>query len=330
MRYIGKIRSGMTLVKRGMRLIYFKYILTPIFNCTHKNEYNKISFETDLYSQAINDLNYQKFTVPAWSEWYLLVEAEFLNGNCKFLQNKTIRNTMFVRAGGQWQDIQLKYIESKMYENKMKKLLQENFVGYPTITSFKYNSSHNLIHHLYHLMKFQSETGCDIDKLSTVVEFGGGYGSMCRLIKRLNFNCTYVIIDLPVFSFIQLYYLRSIYGEDQVNILLSDKEEIKSSKINLIPIDESLLEKIKIIEPDLFIATWSLSEANAYTQQFIYNTNFFNSKHILAAYQKRSTTFECAESIKFPQNYKVVYNAKIEYMPDRYHGDYYLFGRRIN
>lgn len=158
----------------------------------------------------------------------------------------------------------------------------------------------------------------------------GGYGSMCRLIKRLNFNSTYIIIDLPVFSFIQLYYLKSIYGEDEVNIILSDKDEIMVNKINLIPIDEVLLEKIKVVEPDLFIATWSLSEANEHTQQLIYNANFFNSKYILTAYQKKSATFKLAESIKFPQNYKVVYNTKIEYLPDRYHGDYYLFGRKIN
>ena len=170
---MSRIKSLITLVKRGMGLIYFKCALTPIFNYTHKPKYNKISFEKDLYSQAINDINYQKFTVQAWSKWYLLVEKEFMNGNLKFLQNKTIRNTMFVRAGGRWQKTQLKYIESKIDEERLKELLKENCVGNPTITSLKYNSSHNLIHHLYHLVKFQSETGCDIDGLNTVVELGG-------------------------------------------------------------------------------------------------------------------------------------------------------------
>lgn len=319
-----KIKSGMILVKKGIVLAYFKCMLTLIFN--YKNKCNKnTGFEKRLYSQVLNNIKYQKFTAEIWSKWYSQVEKAFMTADIKFLQNKTIRNTMFVRAGGEWQKTQLKYIESKIDEEKLKELLKENCVGYPTITSFKYNSSHNLIHHLYHLMKFQSETGCDINSINTVVEFGGGYGSMCRLIKRLNFDSTYIIIDLPVFSFIQLYYLKSIYGVDEVNIILSDKDKILPNKINLIPIDEALLEKIKTVEPDMFIATWSLSEANKYSQDYVYDNDFFDAKYVLIAYQKKSTTFECAESINLPENYKVVYNAETEYIPE----NYYLFGEKV-
>ena len=76
-----------------------------------------------------------------------------MGNNAIFLQDRIIKNTMFLSTGGKWQNNQIKYLESEIDEKKLKNLLQENCVGYPTITSFKYNSSHNLIHHLYHLIK---------------------------------------------------------------------------------------------------------------------------------------------------------------------------------
>jgi hypothetical protein len=173
-------------------------------------------------------------------------------------------------------------------------------------------------------VKFQSETGIKLDAINTVVEFGGGYGSMCRLMRRISLNTTYIIIDLPIFSFIQFYYLKQIHGESEVNIILSDEDKIIPNKVNLIPIDELLVDKIKTVEPDLFIATWSLSEANKYAQEYIYKNGFFDSKFILIAHQKSSKQFEHAESIKLPEEYTKIYSEETEYIPD----NYYLFAKK--
>lgn len=299
-------------------------MLTKLHNCNSKPE--KVNFDMELYMQNVNNIEYQKFILETWSQNYSDVENEFMNNNVKFLQHETIKKTMFLSAGGKWQSTQIKYLKSIVDEKRLTELLHEDCVGHPTITSFKYKSSHNLIHHLYHLVKFQSETGINLDAIDTIVEFGGGYGSMCRLMKRINLNSTYIIIDLPIFSFIQLYYLKKIYGEREVNIILSDKDKIIPNKINLIPIDECLVNKIKTIKPDLFIATWSLSEANKYTQDYIYSNEFFNSKSILIAHQKISKQFEHAESIQFSDKHRIVYNEETEYIPD----NYYLFAKKTN
>jgi len=65
----------------------------------------------------------------------------------------------------------------------------------------------NLIHQAYHLYQWQQATGQRIDQLSTIVEFGGGYGAMCLLSHRLGFKGRYVIYDLPEFSLLQEWYL---------------------------------------------------------------------------------------------------------------------------
>src|SRR5256886_13473803 len=72
------------------------------------------------------------------------------------------------------------------------------------------SSSENLIHHAYHLARFEEQTHRRVDDLACVLEFGGGYGSMCRLFHNLGFRGRYLIFDLPAFSALQRFFLRSI------------------------------------------------------------------------------------------------------------------------
>ena len=67
--------------------------------------------------------------------------------------------------------------------------------------------SMNLIHQAYHLTQWERATGKRIETLDTIVEFGGGYGAMALLCKRMGFEGKYVIYDLPEFSLLQEYYL---------------------------------------------------------------------------------------------------------------------------
>lgn len=67
--------------------------------------------------------------------------------------------------------------------------------------------SMNLIHQAYHLQQWERATGRRIEDLSSIVEFGGGYGAMCLLCRRLGFKGRYVIYDLPEFSLLQQWYL---------------------------------------------------------------------------------------------------------------------------
>lgn len=73
----------------------------------------------------------------------------------------------------------------------------------PTPAQYK-----NLIHQAYHLWKWQQVTGRRVADLSTIVEFGGGYGAMALLCHRLGFRGRYVIYDLPEFSLLQQWYLE--------------------------------------------------------------------------------------------------------------------------
>jgi hypothetical protein len=91
-------------------------------------------------------------------------------------------------------------------------------------------------HHLMTLL----DTGYTIPMQGTVYEFGGGFGAMVLLLRRIGFTGKYVIQDLPEMLRLQDYWLK---GEGiRENVTLTTE-----------PIAG---------EYDLFIANCSLSEAN--------------------------------------------------------------------
>jgi hypothetical protein len=94
------------------------------------------------------------------------------------------------------------------WKERWENALQESPVGHPTYYDDFPSSSGNLIHQAYHLAQFSKKTGMDISQARFIFEFGGGYGSLCRLVHRLNFKGRYVIYDLPPFSALQLFFLK--------------------------------------------------------------------------------------------------------------------------
>jgi len=229
-----------------------------------------------------------QFTTPLWEDYNSNLEKIFLpSPPFSFLQNKIIIGTMFLCARrGKALNEEIKFLEDKIDENTLKNVLQEDYVGDPIISSSKYLTSHNSIHHLYHIIRFLDKTKCDLNQINTVVEWGGGYGNMAKIFKRLNSApSTYIIIDTPLFSCIQWLYLTTILGEQNINLVKSPEDTIHIGKINLIPL--CFLDHHKI-SADLFISTWALSESSRYSQDYVVNHNWFNTKHMLLAYQDSS------------------------------------------
>jgi hypothetical protein len=119
-------------------------------------------------------------------------------------------------------------------------------------------SSGNLIHHAYHLAQFEARTGHSAEEFPAIVEFGGGYGSMCRLIHQLGFAGRYVIYDLPEFSALQAFYLGSL------GLRLVDAARLEGADRGVArAADLAALERAlgwADARRSLFVATWSLSE----------------------------------------------------------------------
>jgi hypothetical protein len=200
-----------------------------------------------------------------------------------FLKDPIVAHTMFVDAGGRWFKQEVSFLEKKQTRERLSLLLQEDPVGGPSRLYPKYLTSHNSIHHLYHLTRFMEKTHCDLKSMDSIIEWGGGYGNMMKILHRLRGGAgTYIIIDLPLFSCLQWLYLSTILGNDCAHILLTSQDTVRSGAINLVPL--CLLENVDI-KGDLFISSWALSESSKHSQDYVLQQNWFGAKHILLAYQ---------------------------------------------
>jgi hypothetical protein len=144
------------------------------------------------------------------------------------------------------------------WPSRWRPVVRESAVGDPRPFFAYLPSSGNLVHQAYQLCRFEDVTGLCLPQVELVVEFGGGYGALCRLAWALGFRGTYAIYDFPEFSALQQFYLRA-HGLPVVTgpRLAPDRPRVVTLS-TLVELD-ALLER-RLPGPAAFVALWSLSE----------------------------------------------------------------------
>lgn len=249
-----------------------------------------------------------------------------------FLQWDVILRTMVV-GNAEFVRDELNFLKDLPdWKSRWENAIEESSIGNPTFNDDFPSSSGNLIHQAYHLANFEQKTGMEISQASFVFEFGGGYGSMCRLVHNLNFKGRYVIFDLPPLSALQHFFLNmngisSIYSNEFFEkasngvICVSELEQL-----------EAILADHMNIRDGVFIANWSLSEAPINLRYSILPL-VKSFEAFLVAYQGR---FGDTDNIGFFEEWissmKNVewHNWKIMHLPNQFYRDnYYLMGKKI-
>jgi len=279
-----------------------------------KRFYQKVSrqeHQADCF-QAINELFLERFDcsiylTEMWSEHLEKIKSEFYKNPFELLTHDMVRYAIYLTTANAYLKLELDFLKKHYEEDELKRLLVELPSYLHTITEAHYHTSESRSHHLSHLTYAQSKFNCNISEMPLIVEFGGGYGGMTSLLKLLNAENTIVVIDLPTMLNIQYYYLYPDF-KALINVINSDEDSIVEGKINLCPIN--LVKAMGIDSPDLFIATWSLSEANEYTQTLIVDElELFNAKHILYGYRKYEKVNPrqpCSNSLPLNETYDLL------------------------
>lgn len=176
--------------------------------------------------------------------------------------------------------------------------MEEDLVGMPRICWGDPLTSPGRIVHGWTLLQFLKAVGAvEIGgelRIRDVVEYGGGYGGLVTVWKRLNSALTYTIIDTPIMLSIQWLYLSSVMGQETVHCLTEGNQKPLPGKINLMPV--AFLDRGDL-KPDVFVSTWALSESPTLTQQLVINRNWYGAPHLLLAFQRASKSFPFAEEL---------------------------------
>lgn len=260
-----------------------------------------------------------------WIEFTNDLKKQILsNDPRRFLEWKIIQKTMFI-AYAPYIHKELRTLQkSALWKKRWKNAIKESLFGHPLPYIFYPKSSANLIHHAYHLMLYEEKINIDLQDFDCILEFGGGYGSMCRLFFNINFKGKYIIYDLPYFTKLQEYYLKNL----NLPLLSLDDFNTKDSGILCIS-DLKSLEKVLFNltnNKNLFIATWFFSETALHFRDS-FSKVLLNFKNFLIAYNIYFG--EVDNSIYFDEFYKSFENIKwLEFKNPSIDKSYYLFGKQ--
>ncbi len=225
-------------------------------------------------------------TEVAWRSNMNKLRDRVLRGNPReFLRWSVIYNSMFI-ASAEYLRGELAYLKSRPdWGSRWRAAIREIPVGRPSVCSFYPSSSGNLIHHAYHCAVFEEQTGMSVHEMDAVVEFGGGYGSLCRLFHNLGFRGRYIVFDLAPFSLLQRYYLKTagfpvrdadadVRDTDGI-VCLSDRERLQQA-----------VQALPSGARKMFVATWSISEVPVALREEILSV-VSDFQAYLIAYQER-------------------------------------------
>lgn len=164
---------------------------------------------------------------PYWEYWrHNLWELACNDIPEKFMHWPCIGHCMLVRH---WPHaIDYEYNQLMTDKERWQPVIEMSVVGNDYYRETSY--SQNLIHQAYHLKLWEDTTGKRLDKQKSITEFGGGYGAMALVCRRLGFVGDYVIYDLPEFSLLQQWFLSQCgveatwpgrFTQDKVDLLLA-------------------------------------------------------------------------------------------------------------
>jgi len=280
--------------------------------------FKKLHKKLPLLYKSLAKYDADHFMTPHWRKFNERLETCLLPmPNFSFLRNRAILNTMFTTAGGNLMKSELKFLREQYSKKQLEMILDEDAVGRPVLMDHGYSTSHNTIHHAYHLAKYLDCTHKNLSQINTIVEWGGGYGNTAKLFRRINNKPhTYILIDTPLLICLQWLYLATILGPENIHIIANHNDKIRPNKINLLPVG-----LVGAVAPraDFFISTWGISESSPEAQDFVKSKSWFGAQNLLIAYQESNDTLPHAGRIKDLVLQSGAKIRGIEFLPKNYY-----------
>jgi hypothetical protein len=230
--------------------------------------------------ERVRELTDERYVRSDWAERNADLERDLLPvPAADFLRHPAIRYQMFVDE--HVLPYELPFVRSQLPDDE---LLREDAVGTPPTVALPLNgiqTSSNTVHQLHHLLRYEQATARRLQDAETIVEWGGGFGSLMRLICRMHGGRpTCVVIDTPIFSAVQWLYLSAVLGEERVVLQDFGPVQLVDGRVNLVPIG---LVKDMAVTADLFVSNWALNESTHEAQDDVVSRRWFGARSLLLA-----------------------------------------------
>jgi len=213
-----------------------------------------------------------------WNDWLPTIETEFVFNKDNFLRQPNISRTL--HPGSTIQTYQKYYDELK----EEKYLYKDPDTGNPILSQWGIS-----------LVAFQSSYYLKtllennlLDDIQSIYDIGGGYGSMCRVLRNYGWKGSYNLIDFDVVHKIQRYFLEknNIYNFRQLKL------------------DDLKTERWRPRGKTLLIATHSINEMPMSDRSKINYSDFTNLLIVHNSKWNNINNSEYFKSLKLPHKTK--------------------------
>lgn len=230
----------------------------------------------------------ENLTHPVWEKWRQSFRVALEEGLPEaFLNHPVLLHSMVRQGYGQDQLDEENYLrECSPFARRTIDSIRESFAGRPRIDVASRGWSATTLGHAYYLARMIDLLGVGQQTAADVVmEFGGGYGNLCRIFRQSLSNSTYILVDLPEFLALQLMFLRLSLPSETIKFITGDGDALAEGAINLVPVGSWQRVDIK---PDLFLSTFALSESPAPVQRAAVERRFFKARAVYLVGQHRT------------------------------------------
>lgn len=247
---------------------------TLAIGTSFSDQWKMMQQEYRLLSEQFNTQDTNRFMHPYWQQQKQKMKA-LIEGkeDPNFLLKEPISGPMLRNEWSKTQDYEVVYLQHCIKDATRQFILPFHDVqfGGLTLKCNEFNCSINALGQLFFFTKLIERT--KFENLNTIVELGGGYGCLARVVKMIKPDTTYIVFDLPEYLAIQSLYLRSTLTS-KVIVHKKIPTDFEKGTIHLLPI--FILPNITI-NADLFISTAALSETPETVQRMVIDKKFFNA-----------------------------------------------------
>ncbi|MGP8108308.1 MAG: hypothetical protein ACLQL8_04295 [Thermoplasmata archaeon] len=230
-------------------------------------------------------------TDPEWTRFNAgIVQQMVPDPPFAFLRRPPLTPSVYMDAYDPVIAAELSEVERRLKAMSLspRELLRENAVGGPWVYDRQYLTSSALVRHLLHVLFLSNESGVGPSELHRVVEWGAGYGSLARVLFRLQPNLNYVILDTPVMLAVQWLFLSTVLGPDRVVLPGSGDAPPLNGCVHLE--DASTFDPVGA-PSDLFVSTFALSESPRDLIERVEALRWFGAQHLWLAYTPTNPHF---------------------------------------
>ena len=225
-----------------------------------RNEFNKIFIVGD----KINKFNIENFRNEVKTKAEILSDQNFINRT-----NSNLTNMMRTLSL-----VNLYHKLSEKIDCNILRLCSESTAGNNYCPIYRgQRIGYRIMRYAYYLSQIKNYTDLNDEKKNLILDIGGGYGGLSRVLKHYYTNSTLVIIELPELCLLGSYYLKKCFPNSKVGLTEDFKNEESISFEDLVKYDfviltPNFMNKFKSNIFDLTINTTSLGEMTENMQNY--------------------------------------------------------------